>query len=457
VLGTSITDSLLKKTYFGHFCAGEDTETLRPVVKKLESFGVGSIFDYAAEADIEEAEESVLPETDEESRIKVRVFDYEGEKECDARREVFAKCIRAAHAVSETSFAAIKCTALGNPPLLDRMSVAVEELRTLFNKFDEDGNGWVTKEEFQKVWDDFFVDAQDVDEMFAAMDYNHDNTIDYVGWSNALRLEDLHRLTQGCRVRGPLAKAALNEKETALLVKLRERVSSLAKLAADNGVCMMVDAEHTYFQPAIDNLTVTMMREHNKDKAVIFNTYQMYLKGSQERLMQDMDRAREGDYHFACKLVRGAYMHLERQRASQMGYPDPILPDLEATHAAYNGGVTAVLERMAKGEKVELMVATHNQRSVEHTIEEATRLGLGNDAPIYFGQLLGMADHLTFTLGQAGWKAYKYVPFGAVKEVMPYLMRRALENGDMLGGARHEIRMLRREMSRRAFSFGSGR
>mmetsp|Transcript_14101 Transcript_14101/g.28279 ORF Transcript_14101/g.28279 Transcript_14101/m.28279 type:complete len:151 (+) Transcript_14101:476-928(+) len=150
-------------------------------------------------------------------------------------------------------------------------------------------------------------------------------------------------------------------------------------------------------------------------------------------------------------------MHLERQRASQMGYPDPILPDLEATHAAYNGGVTAVLERMAKGEKVELMVATHNQRSVEHTIEEATRLGLGNDAPIYFGQLLGMADHLTFTLGQAGWKAYKYVPFGAVKEVMPYLMRRALENGDMLGGARHEIRMLRREMSRRAFSFGSGR
>jgi proline dehydrogenase len=215
----------------------------------------------------------------------------------------------------------------------------------------------------------------------------------------------------------------------------------------------MIDAEHTYFQPAIDNLANTLMKKYNKDRTVIFSTYQMYLSDSHSRLMDDMARARRGDYHFACKLVRGAYMELERARAVEKGYPSPIHVSKQATHDNYNRGVAHMLDKMADGEPVSLMIASHNQQSIELALDKASQRGLGPDARIYFGQLLGMADHLTYSLGGANYRAYKYVPYGKIKEVMPYLIRRAQENSDMMGGVGTELRMLRAEILRRLKPF----
>lgn len=134
-----------------------------------------------------------------------------------------------------------------------------------------------------------------------------------------------------------------------------------------------------------------------------------------------------------------------------LGYEDPIQPSLEATHANYNSCLQAMIERIKKGSNLEIMIASHNQRSVELAIETMDKLKLPPSSGVYFGQLLGMSDHISFSLGKAGYKAYKYVPYGKVEEVMPYLLRRAQENSDALGGARKELKMVQSELSRRIF------
>lgn len=143
-------------------------------------------------------------------------------------------------------------------------------------------------------------------------------------------------------------------------------------------------------------------------------------------------------------------MVIERQRARDRGYPSPIYDTKEDTDAAYDRNVAEVIQHV-ESEGAEVMVATHNQQSIENAVALMKQLGLPPSSGVYFGQLLGMADHLSFTLGQNGYGAYKYVPFGAVDEVMPYLLRRAQENSDMLGGVGVEKDMLRTELKRRLF------
>lgn len=447
-----MTNYVMKKTFFGHFCAGEDTSDMRPTIARLKSAGIGPILDYAAEADIDES--TVPPLTPEEKKIVSRVYDYRDEQLCNDREKVFEKCIRSAHELRGNeggdAFAAIKITALGNPALLERVSTAITEIRNLFLKFDVDGNGTVSKEEFKRQYEKYFISGgAGYEQLFRQMDDDNDDTVDYVEWSSALTIEDLHHMTGLCRAAGPLAKATLTEEERELLLDMRARVDRLAELASQLNVKIMVDAEHSYFQPAIDNLANTLMRKYNRERTIIFSTYQMYLHDSQQRLHDDIARARKGGYRFACKLVRGAYMELERARAEEKGYESPIHATKADSDANYNRGVGYMMERIGAGEPLSLMIATHNQHSIEAALEEASRHGLTPQARIYFGQLLGMADHLTYSLGNAGYRAYKYVPFGKVHEVMPYLIRRAQENSDMLGGVGTELRMLREEILRR--------
>ena len=451
-LGERFTDAVLKKTFYGHFCAGESDAEIAPVVKKLDASGIGSILDYAAEADISDDPFDVIGSLSKEERdIKVRVYDYKNEDLCDQRAKVFAKCLESANAVkgSETNgFVAIKVTALTNPMLLEKMSQAVVALRNLFLKFDEDQSGYISAEEFERQYYQHFV-GSDAEKLFADLDTNKDGQIDYVAWSNHITIEDLGKLTSQCRKQGPLFNATFTAEETALLKKMRTRMNDLADLAKKMDVHMMIDAEHTYFQPAIDNIAYTLMKSHNKDKAVIFTTYQMYLVDSMQRLHTDLHRAHTGDYYFAAKLVRGAYMELERNHAARKGWADPIHATKEDTDANYDAGVSEVMALIAKKRKVELMIASHNQHSVEHTIALMGQHGIGPEGPVHFAQLMGMADHLTYGLGSVKYKAYKYVPYGLVKEVMPYLTRRAQENSGMLGGALNEIAMLTKEIKRR--------
>ncbi len=460
VLGGTITDKLLKLSFFGHFCAGEDEITIKPTVKYLESCGIGSILDFAAESDVEG--ESVVPassvasasSTKNEVKVQCRIYDYKNEALCDSHTETFEKCIRAVKSVSPTGFAAIKCTALGNPELLKRASVTLTELRKLFHKLDPDNTGFVTKEQFLKTFDTK-VDGKDVSKIFESCDADGDGKVDYIEWSNGLALEELHLVTGHCTVQGPLADAVLDENERELYRRMRARIDSLATLAQSLGVRLMIDAEHTYFQPAIDNITVDLAKRFNKSGSfpVIFSTYQMYLRDSAQRLRTDMERARKGNYKFAAKLVRGAYMVLEREHAAKNGLPDPINADLQTTHSNYNDSVREVISRIAAGHDVEVMAATHNQHSVELALQAMEEHGLPPSAGVYFGQLMGMSDHLTFGLGAQGYKAYKYVPYGKVPEVMPYLIRRAQENSDPFGGARLELKMTSREILNRLNPF----
>eukprot|EP00602_Paraphysomonas_sp_CaronLab_P001692 CAMPEP_0185033924 /NCGR_PEP_ID=MMETSP1103-20130426/23340_1 /TAXON_ID=36769 /ORGANISM="Paraphysomonas bandaiensis, Strain Caron Lab Isolate" /LENGTH=403 /DNA_ID=CAMNT_0027570369 /DNA_START=420 /DNA_END=1631 /DNA_ORIENTATION=+ len=391
--------------------------------------------------------------TEEERDISVRTYDYKNEELCDRRMETFADCLRSANAVkgySTNGFVAIKCTALTDPKLLEKMSTTVTELRNLFLKFDIDGSGFITKDEFRKQYERHFSGSgAEVEEVFRMLDSDQDGMVDYVSWSNIITIEDLYKLTSHCKVKGPLFNATFTTEEREMLLRMRTRLNTLAELASKMDVHMMIDAEHTYFQPAIDNIAYTLMNSYNQNKAVIFTTYQMYLTDSMGRLLTDLKRAELGNYYFAAKLVRGAYMELERKRAEDMGYKDPIQPSKQATDDNYNEGVAEVLRRIRDGKKVELMIASHNQSSVENTIRMMSEHGIPNDGPVHFAQLMGMADHLTYGLGKQKYKAYKYVPYGQVKEVMPYLTRRAIENSGMLGGAKLEIQMFRAEILRR--------
>lgn len=456
-LGNQATNTLLRYTYFGHFCAGEDAQTIQPTVSHLQQNGVGSILDYAAENDtVPDSATSSTPDTTEaiiaggkeREGIQCRVYSYKDEALCDMHVETFEKCIRAVAQVSPTGFAAIKITALGNPMLLQRVSEAAVELRNLFTRFDLNNSGLVGREPFLQTYAMLFSDDGGP-ELFTRLDSDRDGAIDYIDWTNSLPLEELHVLTKRCRNQGPLALATLSAAEVELFASMRRRVGGLAELAASLGVRLMVDAEHAKFQPAIDNITVGLAKRFNRKSPVIFGTYQMYLRDTRGRLEADMRRSHEGGYHFACKLVRGAYMTHEREAAESQKRPDPVHPTIEDTHSAYNSATEYVITAIAEGRNVELMIATHNQRSVELALNSMQKHGLQRGSRVYFGQLLGMSDHLTFSLGAAGFQAYKYVPYGRVQEVMPYLVRRAQENSGMLGGASLELRMIRAELKRR--------
>ncbi|CAM9383598.1 unnamed protein product [Choristocarpus tenellus] len=154
-------------------------------------------------------------------------------------------------------------------------------------------------------------------------------------------------------------------------------------------------------------------------------------------------------YIWAGKLVRGAYMHSERLRAMEGGYESPIFEKIEETHANYNAAIDMVLQHIAEGQRADVMIATHNQASIEHAIYRMRDLGVSTSAGVSFGQLLGMADNITFPLGANGFKAYKCVPYGRVSETLPYLIRRAQENSGVLAGAGHERRLLAKEIHRR--------
>eukprot|EP00567_Pseudictyota_dubia_P009225 CAMPEP_0197436428 /NCGR_PEP_ID=MMETSP1175-20131217/3880_1 /TAXON_ID=1003142 /ORGANISM="Triceratium dubium, Strain CCMP147" /LENGTH=201 /DNA_ID=CAMNT_0042965717 /DNA_START=24 /DNA_END=625 /DNA_ORIENTATION=+ len=201
---------------------------------------------------------------------------------------------------------------------------------------------------------------------------------------------------------------------------MRQRLFALAEEASVLGVRLLIDAEHLKFQPAIDNLTLDLQQKYNAtertETPIIFNTYQCYLKDVPERLMLDVERSRRNSYHFATKLVRGAYMNYERGRAAEMGYPDPIHEKIEDTHACYNEALEYLLRYRAENNvNLEVMCATHNQRSVEQAINLMNRFGIrATDSTVHFAQLYGMSDNLTYTLGRNGFRAYKYVPYGFV-------------------------------------------
>ncbi len=229
--------------------------------------------------------------------------------------------------------------------------------------------------------------------------------------------------------------------------KIVNRYDTLSQAAYKADVPLMIDAEETWMQKAADDLVEEMMRRYNKEKTIIFNTLQLYRKDRLSYLKELHQRAKQEGFKIGMKLVRGAYMEKERARAKELGYEDPICVDKAATDKNFNDTMAYMVEYI---DDMSVYAGTHNEDSALYLTRLIEQYGLQkDDKRVWFGQLLGMSDHITFNLAKLGYNTSKYIPFGPVKDVMPYLIRRAEENTSVAGQTNRELELLSAERKRR--------
>ncbi|WP_410879252.1 proline dehydrogenase family protein [Myroides sp. DW712] len=225
------------------------------------------------------------------------------------------------------------------------------------------------------------------------------------------------------------------------------RFNMACKFAYDHDVLLLIDAEHSWMQDAADAIVLDMMRKYNKEKALIYNTAQLY-RWDRLQFLKDLHViAKAEGFHIGMKVVRGAYMEIERERAAQKGYKSPICVDKKATDINYDAAVTFMLENM---DCMALFAGTHNESSSKLVMELMEKHSIAHDDKrLFFGQLYGMSDNISFNLAKANYNVAKYLPFGPVRDVIPYLIRRAQENTSVKGQTNRELDLIETEMKRR--------
>lgn len=242
-------------------------------------------------------------------------------------------------------------------------------------------------------------------------------------------------------------KNQVTDSEKAQYQAFAERIDKLSQSAAENNVRLLIDAEDYWYQDAIDQVVENMMRKYNKEKVVVFNTLQMYRHDRLTYLDNLIKKAREEKFFAGVKFVRGAYMEKERQRAIDEGYPSPINPDKEATDNMYNNALRLSMQNI---DMVNIFNGTHNETSSLLLTQLMSEKNIANNDPrIYFSQLYGMSDHISYNLAAAGYNVAKYIPYGPVKHVAPYLIRRAEENTSVAGQTGRELSLIMKEKQRR--------
>lgn len=243
------------------------------------------------------------------------------------------------------------------------------------------------------------------------------------------------------------AKQTLTKEETEEYERVKQRVNKICKEAHDNNKPIFIDAEESWIQQAIDDLANENMARYNKNSAIVYNTFQLYRKDRLEYLKKSVEMGKVNGYYIGAKLVRGAYMEKERKRATEKGYASPIQDSKENSDKDYN----AALEFCVKNiDMMGLCAGTHNEKSSLILVDLMAKHNISpNDKRIYFSQLLGMSDHISYNLSQNGYNVAKYVPYGPVKEVLPYLIRRAQENTSVKGQTGRELSLIIKEKERR--------
>ncbi|HEY5462015.1 MAG TPA: proline dehydrogenase family protein [Hanamia sp.] len=249
-------------------------------------------------------------------------------------------------------------------------------------------------------------------------------------------------------IQGKIPSGALDEEEKREWERVVARLQDICRAAAETNVGVLIDAEESWIQNPVDAVTIQMMQQFNKKKAVIYNTAQLYRKDRFQFVKDSSKYAKENNFIPAMKLVRGAYMEKERKRAEELKYPSPINENKQITDNEYN----AALEFCINPENnLYIIVGSHNEYSNLLAVELLEKYGLAhNDPRVYFSQLYGMSDNITFNLAKAGCLASKYLPFGPIKDVIPYLMRRAQENSSVSGQTGRELLLIKKEIKRRA-------
>ncbi len=242
-------------------------------------------------------------------------------------------------------------------------------------------------------------------------------------------------------------KKPLTADESYRYERLHARVDKICRKASESETPIFIDAEESWIQPAIDNLVMEMMEKYNKEKAVVYNTLQMYRHDRIAHLKEAFAKAEKAGFYYGVKLVRGAYMEKERDRAEEKGYASPIQPDKAATDRDFDAAITFCLDHI---DRISFCAGTHNEESSLSLAREMDRRGIArDDKRVFFAQLYGMSDHISFNLSNADYNVAKYVPYGPVKEVMPYLIRRAEENTSVAGQVGRELGLILKERRRR--------
>lgn len=243
------------------------------------------------------------------------------------------------------------------------------------------------------------------------------------------------------------AKKKLDAKSQAKCERINSRVNDICEFAYNLGQPVFIDAEESWIQNAIDRLAHDMMERYNRERPIVFNTIQLYRTDRLEFLRQSRRQAKLDGYIYAAKLVRGAYMEKERERAAELGYPSPIHETREATDNDYNAAIDYCLKHY---NDMAFVAATHNEKSAQRLARLMHESSIAaNHANIFFSQLYGMGDNISYVLGANGYNVSKYVPYGPVADAIPYLIRRAQENSSAAGHVSRELEMIERELERR--------
>lgn len=258
------------------------------------------------------------------------------------------------------------------------------------------------------------------------------------------RFSLLQRLNEAPRLRSGIHD---NEEENAEWDRVRDRMYSICEIAAEKGIGVLIDAEESWIQDPIDRLTMEVMEEFNKEKVVVYNTIQLYRHDRLRFLELSHKIAQEQGFKLGVKLVRGAYMEKERTKAAERGQPSLIQKDKAATDADFNAAVRYCLDHV---DTIAVIIASHNEESNLLAAKLIHEKNIPHHHPhIHFSQLYGMSDNITFNLAKEGFSVSKYLPFGPIRDVIPYLMRRAKENSSVSGQTGRELLLIKRELERR--------
>ncbi|XP_051692043.2 hydroxyproline dehydrogenase [Oryctolagus cuniculus] len=391
LLGSRLSGALLRASFYGQFVAGETAEEVRGCVRQLQALGLRPLLAVPIEEEPDSAEKT-------------------GEDWYEANLRAMLRCVDLSRDLPEPSgltgsnnLVQIRMTALTSPRLCKELASRVSQQ----------------------------------------------------GASSELSPE---RLAEAMDSGQGLQVSFLNAKQNHHLQASLSRLHRVAQHARAQRVRLLVDAEYTFINPALSLLVAALAVRWNspgEGGPWVWNTYQAYLKDTHERLGRDAEAAHRAGLAFGVKLVRGAYLVKERAVARLQGTKDPTQPDYEATSRSYSRCLELMLTHVTRhGPLCHLMVASHNEESVRQATRRMWELGIPLDGPVCFGQLLGMCDHVSLALGQAGYAVYKSIPYGSLEEVIPYLIRRAQENRSVLQGARREQALLSQELWRRLLGGG---
>jgi proline dehydrogenase len=296
---------------------------------------------------------------------------------------------------------------------------------------------------------DYGVEAKETEEDFNSTMVENMRAIDFAAREGTIpfiviKITGMARMNLLIRIQ---SNAPLTLDEQNEYFNASKRIDAVCFHAREKNMSILIDAEESWIQDAIDRIANSMMSRYNKERAIVYNTFQMYRHDRLDFLKKSFETAVEKNYFLGAKLVRGAYMEKERKRAAEMNYPTPINPDKFATDTQYNNALSFCVQHYVR---IACINATHNAQSSMLLADLIEEMGISRQHPhFYFSQLYGMSDNISFNLAKAGYNVAKYVVYGAVEDVVPYLTRRAQENTSITGDMSRELALLRTEAKRR--------